>query len=63
MDQEVLDRWIKQGKDHNSLYLIVLFDLETKEYWPLFTNEDPIILSKRFISEAKQRIIDYYSLQ
>lgn len=54
-----LSNWVSEGKARKNKYLIIIFDNQDKDYYPYYTNNNPLSESKKFISESKLEVIDF----
>jgi len=59
-----LDSFIRLGKENGAMFMLVLFDMEDKDYYPVFFNseKDLMFYKNNIISETKCRVEVEYSL-
>ena len=59
-----LEEWIWLGKSRGINYLLVMQDLEDKEYFPVyfFNHEDCVRYRDNIISESKLKVVEIIEL-
>ena len=64
LNDEEINRWIEAGIKDNYNYLLIVFDLESREYFPVFFHSylDVIRYRQNIISESKLEAKQDYKL-
>ena len=59
-----IKEWIKTGVENHSKYLLIVKDLEDKEYFPVYFEALPELkqYQNNIISESKLKVIEIFTL-
>lgn len=59
-----INNWIIRGRNNNYKYMLVVFDLEDKSYYPVYfaTEKESQIFCSNIISESKCKVIQSHEL-